>query len=87
LIVTKPPNLKPLYYPGDPASGARFALNLRSNAPMESDVRTFRDTRISQALREGDHVGTTGPDRPAQPLDLSNVNLRGADLRRATVPT
>jgi uncharacterized protein YjbI with pentapeptide repeats len=54
---------------------------------MESDVRTFRDTRISQALREGDHVGTTGPDRPAQPLDLSNVNLRGADLRRATVPT
>ena len=29
--------------------------------------------------------GDCGRDRPAQPLDLSNVNLRGADLRRANL--
>ena len=40
---------------------------------------------MARALRDGEEVGTAGHDHPAQPLDLSNVNLRGADLRRANL--
>lgn len=48
-------------------------------------MRTFRDTGVAQALREGGDVGTAAADQPAQALDLTNVNLRGADLRRANL--
>ncbi len=42
---------------------------------------------LARALRDGGDVGAAGPDQPALPLDLANVNLRGADLRRANLRT
>jgi uncharacterized protein YjbI with pentapeptide repeats len=48
-------------------------------------VRTFRETEVARALRDGDELGTAGHSHPAQPLDLANTNLRGADLRRANL--
>jgi uncharacterized protein YjbI with pentapeptide repeats len=48
-------------------------------------MRTFRDTPVAQALREGGELGSASEEHPAQALDLANANLRGADLRRANL--
>ena len=60
-------------------------LNFRRAAPIASNVRTFRETPVARALRDGDELGSVGQEHPAQPLDLANTNLRGADLRRANL--
>jgi uncharacterized protein YjbI with pentapeptide repeats len=64
---------------------SRQPLNFRPHPPIGLDVRTFRETPVARALREGDELGPAGHEHPAQALDLANANLRGADLRRANL--